>query len=198
MGTIVDTSKLFLHNKMTRYSITAENAAKSAHARGSHLRVHFKNTRETGHTIKKMHLRRAVAFLKNVIDKKECVPYRRFNGDVGRCAQAKQWGTTQGRWPKKSAVFLLQMLKNAESNAEFRGLDTDHLVIDHVQVNRAPKMRRRTYRAHGRIGPYMSSPCHVEMILVEKEQAIAKPDEEDAKKKVSQKKLKKQKAQMRE
>merc|ERR1712224_623992 len=190
MGTIVDTSK---HNKMTRYSITAENAAKSAHARGSHLRVHFKNTRETGHTIKKMHLRRAVAFLKNVIDKKECVPYRRFKGDVGRCAQAKQWGTTQERWPKKSADFLLQMLKNAESNAEFRGLD-----IDHVQVNRAPKMRRRTYRAHGRIGPYMSSPCYVEMILVEKERAIAKPDEEGAPKKVSQKKLKKQKAQMRE
>merc|ERR1712029_669745 len=205
MGTIVDTSKTSLpsnvfnvNKRMTRYSITAENAAKSAHARGSHLRVHFKNTRETGHTIKKMHLRRAVAFLKNVIDKKECVPYRRLKGDVGRCAQAKQWGTTQGRWPKKSAEFLLQMLKNAESNAEFRGLDTDHLVIDHVQVNRAPKMRRRTYRAHGRIGPYMSSPCHVEMILVEKEQAIAKPDEEGAPKKVSQKKLKKQKAQMRE
>merc|ERR1712224_1146278 len=67
MGTIVDTSK---NKRMTRYSITAENAAKSAHARGSHLRVHFKNTRETGHTIKKMHLRRAVAFLKNVISRR--------------------------------------------------------------------------------------------------------------------------------
>ena len=32
-----------------------------------------------------------------------------------------------------------------------QGLDTDHLVIEHIQVNRAPKMRRRTYRAHGRI-----------------------------------------------
>jgi large subunit ribosomal protein L17e len=29
--------------------------------------------------------------------------------------------------------------------------------------------RRRTYRAHGRINPYMSSPCHVELILTEKE-----------------------------
>ena len=65
--------------------------------------------------------------------------------------QCKQWGVCQGRWPKKSAEFLLQLLKNAESNAEFKGLDTDHLVIDHVQVNAAPKMRRRTYRAHGRI-----------------------------------------------
>merc|ERR1711994_894902 len=151
-----------------------------------------KNTRETAHNIKHMHLRRAVAYLKNVVDQKECVPFRRFNGGVGRCAQAKHWNTTQGRWPKKSAEFLLQMLKNAESNAEFKGLDTDHLVIDHIQVNRAPKMRRRTCRAHGRINPYMSSPCHIEMILVEREQTYAARDEPE-KKKVSKKKLQKQK-----
>ena len=41
-----------------------------------------------------------------------------------------------------------------------------------LQVNRAPKMRRRTYRAHGRINPYMSSPCHIEIVLVEKEQVL--------------------------
>ncbi|GFU24372.1 60S ribosomal protein L17 [Trichonephila clavipes] len=45
---------------------------------------------------------------------------------------------------------------------------------------RAPKMRRRTYRAHGRINPYMSSPSHSEVILSEKEEVVAKPaaDEE--------------------
>lgn len=58
------------------------------------------------------------------------------------------------------------------------------MVVKHIQVNQAPKMRRRTYRAHGRINPYKSSPCHVELILapgqvqVEKaqdaEQAVAK------------------------
>merc|ERR1712047_11481 len=180
--------------KMTRYSLNPENPSKSAMARGSHLRVHFKNTRETAHNIKNMHLRRAVAYLKNVTEQKECVPFRRFNGGVGRCAQAMHWKTTQGRWPKKSAEFLLQMLKNAESNAEFKGLDADHLVIDHIQVNRAPKMGRRTYRAHGRINPYMSSPCHIEITLVEKEQAFARADEPERKKE-SKKKLQKQKAQ---
>merc|ERR1711893_116081 len=182
-------------SKMTRYSLDPENATKSAKARGSHLRVHFKNTRETAQAIKRMHLRRAVSYLKAVTMKKECVPFRRYNGGVGRCAQAKNWGATQGRWPKKSAEFLLQLLKNAEYN----GLDTDHLVIEHIQVNRAPKMRRRTYRAHGRINPYMSSPCHIEVILAEREQAIARPtEEEDKKKKVSQKKLKRQKMMQRE
>merc|ERR1712179_661878 len=108
-------------------------------------------------------------------------------------------GTAQGRWPVKSAEFLLHMGKNAESNAEYKGLDADHLVIEHIQVNRAPKMRRRTYRAHGRINPYMSGPCHIEVILAEREQAIARPtEEEDKKKKVSQKKLKRQKMMQRE
>ena len=32
-----------------------------------------------------------------------------------------------------------------------QGLDVDSLVVEHIQVNAAPKMRRRTYRAHGRI-----------------------------------------------
>lgn len=141
-----------------------------------------------------MPLRRAQRFLKNVTDKKECVPFRKFNGGVGRCAQAKQWGTTQGRWPKKSAEFLLQLLRNAESNADYKGLDVDRLVVDHIQVNRAPCLRRRTYRAHGRINPYMSSPCHIELTLLEKEDSVAKvADDEPSKKKLSKKKLQRQK-----
>merc|ERR1719369_2094882 len=135
-----------------------------------------------------MPLHRATKYLKNVIAHKEIVPFRRFMGGVGRHAQAKGHGTSQGRWPKKSAEFLLHLLKNAESNAEYKGLDADHLVVDHIQVN----------RAHGRINPYMSSPCHIEVVLVEKEQAFAKVPAaaEPEKKKVSQKKLKRQKLQM--
>merc|ERR1711923_203240 len=182
---------------MGRYAQEPENASKTAKARGSNLRVHFKNTRETAQAIKKMPLHRATRYLKNVIAQKEIIPFRRFMGGVGRHAQAKVHGTSQGRWPIKSAEFLLHLLKNAESNAEYKGLDADHLVVDHIQVNRAPKMMRRTYRAHGRINPYMSSPCHIELTLVEKEQAFSKASaEEPEKKKVSQKKLKRQKLQM--
>ena len=37
---------------------------------------------------------------------------------------------------------------------------------------------------------YMSSPCHIEMILTEKEEAVPKLDSEISSKKVSKKKLK--------
>merc|ERR1719327_551533 len=78
--------------------------------------------------------------------------------------------------------FLCLEINQTESNAEYKGLDADHLIIEHIQVNRAAKMRRRTYRAHGRINPYMSSPCHIEITLVEKEQAFARADEPERKK----------------
>ena len=46
--------------------------------------------------------------------------------------------------PKKSAEFLLHMLKNAESNAEVKGLDVYSLVTENIQVNKAPKLWCRT------------------------------------------------------
>jgi ribosomal protein uL22 len=63
----------------------------------------------------------------------------------------KQFGVSRARWPVKSAEHLLTLLKNAEANADTKGLDTSNLIVKHIQVNQAPKQRRRTYRAHGRV-----------------------------------------------
>ena len=63
----------------------------------------------------------------------------------------KAFGVSRARWPVKSAEFLLGLLKNAEANADTKGLDTGNLIVKHIQVNQAPKQRRRTYRAHGRV-----------------------------------------------
>ena len=147
-------------------------------ARGSDLRVHFKNTRETAQAIKKLDLAKAKRYLEDVLAHKQAIPFRRFCGGVGRTAQAKaRHSNGQGRWPVKSATFLLGLLKNAESNAETKGLDVDTLYVSHIQVNKAHQQRRRTYRAHGRINPYMSSPCHIELILSEKEAPVKKEAE---------------------
>ncbi|KAJ3111828.1 60S ribosomal protein L17 [Phlyctochytrium bullatum] len=147
-----------------------------AQARGSYLRVHFKNTRETAQAIKGMKLNKAISYLNDVKVQKQAIPFRRFNGGVGRTAQAKVFGVTQGRWPVKSAEVILGLLKNAESNAKVKSLNTEELVVKHIQVNQAPPQRRRTYRAHGRINPYMSHPCHVELILAEAEKTVEKAD----------------------
>ncbi len=101
-----------------------------------------------------MQLKRAQRYLNDVIKHKDIVPFRRFNGCIGRKAMAHKYKVSggQGRWPEKSCRFLLDLLKNAESNADVKGLDVERLFISHIQVNQAPTLRRRTYRAHGRIG----------------------------------------------
>ena len=147
------------------------------------MRVSFKNTRETAMAIKNMTLPGAKKYLEAVLDHKRCIPFRRFCGGVGRTAQAKNEGSTngQGRWPKKSVDLVLGMLTNLESNAELKGLDKDVLVVKHIQVNRAPKQRRRTYRAHGRMGPYLSSPCHIEILVAEEVEPVPKAAAREAK-----------------
>lgn len=137
------------------------------------------NTRETAFAIRKLPLVKAKRYLEDVLAHKQAIPFRRFCRGVGRTAQAKsRHSNGQGRWPVKSAKFILDLLKNAESNAEVyrylfmsilfyanyfrnhlteiasfqvKGLDVDALYISHIQVNQAQKQRRRTYRAHGRI-----------------------------------------------
>lgn len=148
-------------------------------ARGSDLRVHFKNTCEAAAAIRGLNLGKAKAYLQAVLEKKRAIPFLHFNGGVGRTSQAKNEGNKigQARWPAKSATFLLGLLKNAEANAETKGLDVDALYVSHIQVNQAQRGRRRTYRAHGRINPYMSSPSHIELILTERTAVVrAEPD----------------------
>lgn len=49
-------------------------------------------------TINGMKLSKAYSYLEKVQERKQCIPFRRFNGGVGRTPQASAFGTTQGEW----------------------------------------------------------------------------------------------------
>ncbi|PPQ70018.1 hypothetical protein CVT26_013306 [Gymnopilus dilepis] len=161
---------------MVRYAAAAlaTNPEKTSRARGEYLRTHFKNMREVAAALSGMKLSKAYAYLGDVKEHKRVIPFRRFAGGVGRASQAKEFKTTQGRWPEKSVLFITRLLKNAEANADAKNIDVDDLVIKNIVVEQAPKTRRRTYRAHGRINPYQGHPCHVEIILTAPETEVEK------------------------
>ncbi|KAI0031052.1 ribosomal protein L22 [Vararia minispora EC-137] len=166
---------------MVRYAAAAlaQNPEKTARARGEYLRTHFKNMREVAAALTGLNLAKAYSYLDNVLNHQQVIPFRRFNGGVGRASQAKQFKTTQGRWPEKSVRFITRLLKNAESNADAKGIDLEDLTIKSIVVQQAPKTRRRTYRAHGRINPYQGHPCHVEIILVASEEQVERSKDKD-------------------
>jgi large subunit ribosomal protein L17e len=138
---------------------------------------------EVGRAIKGMKLDKAKAYLERVLLKKDVVPYMRHKGGKGRHAQAKnhKWVVGSG-WPAKSTKMMLKLLENAGANAKDKNKDAElaskPLILSHVQVNRARKMRRRTYRAHGRMGPYVRSPCHVEVVVEAEAAKVSKPKTE--------------------
>ena len=143
-----------------------------AKAKAERVRVHFKNTVQVANAIRGMTLIRAKKFLNNVLKHIEAVPFRGpFNGGPGRHAQAKNWKTSQCRWPTKAVRAMLEILRNAEANAKNRSLSKSKLFVAHAHVNKAALIRRRTFRAHGRINAYMSSPSHIEIVLEEKQTA---------------------------
>ena len=53
-------------------------------ARGSDLRVHFKNSREAARCLKGLSLNKAKAYMQAVINHKRCVPFLRYNGAASR------------------------------------------------------------------------------------------------------------------
>jgi len=188
-----------VETKTFLYLKELDNKEKAAKARGTHIRVHFKHCREIGHAIKGLKLSKAKSYLENVLLYKEAIPYTKYTGGIGRHAIGKRYKAPGDKvsWPQKATKSFLDLLRNIESNAETKGLEMDKVTITHVNCNQAPKMRRRTYRAHGRINAYMSSPAHIQLIVEEINQGIVKekntedtkdkqvPEENDQEKKVA-------------
>ena len=142
------------------------------------MRAHFKNTYETARAVKGMKLKKAIRYYEDVLEHKQCIPFHVYTRHIGRTAQAQRWGQTLGRWPEKSTKHCLALLKNLHANAEAKGLEVEKCIVSHAAVNKAVKGRRRTYRAHGRISPYLSNNCHIEFFVTEKAEQVKKAHED--------------------
>jgi large subunit ribosomal protein L17e len=127
---------------------------------------------------------KAKDYLSNVLQFKDAIPFTKYTGGIGRHAIGKQHKACGDKvsWPQKATKVFLDLLTNIQSNADSKGLDLTKTYITHVNCNQAPKMRRRTYRAHGRINAYMSSPAHVQIVAEEKNEEIVKEAEAEPKK----------------
>lgn len=152
------------------YSITEElDPEKTVKASAREARVSHKHAREVCKTIKGMMLTQAKRYLRDVIAKKKAVPLTRFKKKAGhRHGLVKAYA---GRYPVKTAKIILKLLESAESNGEYKGLDTERLRIIHASAYPGVKMKRFTPRAQGRATPKIQTLCHIELALEEKPEA---------------------------
>ncbi len=138
---------------------------KTVKASAREIRVSHKAAREVCKTIKGMMLTQAKKYLQDVMDKRKPVPYRRYTKKLGH-----HHGLTKafvGRYPVKTAKYVLRLLEGAEANAENKGLDTDRMRIIHAAASQGMKAKTFQPRAQGRATPSYDILCHVEVALEE-------------------------------
>lgn len=134
----------------------------TAKALGNELAIKPRDAIEVCREIRDRPLQEVKDFLEDVTEKKQAVPYRRHQGKVSH-----QKGTGPGRYPVKVARTILDVVEQAEANAEYKGLDTENMTLTHAACQRAGKIEGRRPRARGRATSWDQSLCHIEIVVRE-------------------------------
>lgn len=151
---------------MRGYTYTGDARTSVARARGYELPISPKKTYEVLNAIRGKPVDEARTFLEEVSELKRAVPFRRFNQET-----AHKKGIGPGRYPQKVAKNVLQVLQNAEANAEYEGLDTDQLYVFVASCARGRIRKANMPRAHGRATAWNEQTTHIEIVLREREES---------------------------
>ena len=136
----------------------------SARAIGKEMPISPKFTREICGLIRGMKVNKAIDTLEGVIALETPVPLKRYNKRVSH----KQ-GVGPGRYPKKAAAAVLGVVKSAVANAEYKGLNTDDMVIKTISASRGRVTPGHMARAHGRATEWNQDTVNLEVIIQEVE-----------------------------
>ncbi|HJJ56170.1 MAG TPA: 50S ribosomal protein L22 [Methanocorpusculum sp.] len=111
----------------------------------------------------------AIDYLEQVIDLKKAVPFHRFTRNVAhkRCLNGKKMGQVSGRYPVKAATEYVRLIRSAQKNAEYKGLNPEKMVIIHSSANKGRCMKAIFPRAMGRATPKHRDTVNIELILRE-------------------------------
>ena len=136
----------------------------SARAIGKEMPISPKFAREVCGMIRGMKVNNAIATLEGVIALETPVPLKRYNKRVSH----KQ-GVGPGRYPKKVAEAVLGVVNSAVANAEYKGLNTDDMVIATISASRGRVIPGHMPRAHGRATQWNQETVNLEVIIEEVE-----------------------------
>jgi large subunit ribosomal protein L22 len=134
----------------------------TAKALGRELPIKPKVAVEVCREIRGEDLEEAKEFLQAVVDEEEPVPVRKHDSGRGH-----QKGAGPARYPVKVADAVLDVVEQAEANAEYKGLDTESMTVSHAASQRAGKVEGTRPRAQGRATSWDQSQTHIEIVVEE-------------------------------
>jgi len=150
----------------TDYSLKMDGD-KYARAKANELPCSPKHSIEIARFIRGKTTKQAIAYLEDVVAIKKAIPFKKFKRNVAHKRGLDKWDA--GRYPVKASGEFIKLLKSAEKNAEYIGLDTDNLEIVVASANRGRRTRGIFPRAMGRATPKFAESVNVEIIVREVE-----------------------------
>lgn len=100
----------------------------------TYLPISAKDSREICKAIKGKRVDAAIKYLQAVINKKQAVPFKRYNRDTPH----RRGNMAAGRFPRKASEFILPLLRNLKANAAGKNLDEENLLLVHAAAQRGP------------------------------------------------------------
>ena len=124
------------------YSFKLEDESKISKAMVRDLDIPFKPTVVICDRIRGLTIKEAKKVLQAAVSLKEPIPFHRFTRGVGH----RKGDEKIGKYPQKACQEILTLLKNLETNSEYKGLDSEKLKIIHIQALRGVSRQRRKPR----------------------------------------------------
>jgi large subunit ribosomal protein L22 len=144
------------------YSFEGFDPAVHVRASGREANISPKAAREIALSIKGMTVTKAIDLLELVGQKKTAIAFRRHKLKVGHRSELQ--GFPSGSYPVKAAGVFVNVLKNLQSNSEFKGLDPEHVKIIHAAAQAGRRIKDYVPRAFGRSSPNFHQLVHIELV----------------------------------
>jgi large subunit ribosomal protein L22 len=146
------------------YSVDADpDSTAKAMLRERHMS--HKHSKEVAREIKGRTVEDAQAYLQDVVDEVQSVPFKSHNSGVGHRSDIEGWDA--GRYPEKVSKAFLDLLENVASNADHQGFDGESMQIVHVAAHKVGESVGRKPRAMGRATAWNTPEVDVEIVVAE-------------------------------
>lgn len=136
---------------MGRINYQAEVGKKSRTAKAciTNAPISVKYSTEICNQMKTRPVNKVIEWLQRIEKHEEYLPLKRYHKKVAHRKGNALGGEKAGRYPEKVARAFIKLLELAKSNADFKGLDSEKLLIIHAFC--AMGMNRFSYQSKGRI-----------------------------------------------
>lgn len=149
------------------YQALPGKQSKTAKALITNAPVSLKYSTEICNQIRGKPVEKMIEWMKRIILHEDHLPLRMYHKKVGHRKGTAKQGVKAGRYPERNAAKFIELLELAKSNADFKGLDTEKLIV--LTAFASQGVKKYGHQSKGRISGkvHLRKSTNIEVIVME-------------------------------